>query len=242
MAITLRTPPYNPGVTQLTVTHTNEAGAVIGPFAVVESGGTGVYTHTRTIAQMPAGYYLSQLLGSSGYLASYATRVVADGVDVVLAPTVDTLKKWVEDKTEHDATQAAIGAIATTGRVTVVSPVDVTGTVLAPIIIGDDYLEANSTPTEKRHFEWTVPAIPGMDPTTAVMRFGIANDDFSCVSTGTITVSGANWILKSNLIRSKTEGFEPGDFEWAVELTGADGTEVTRVRSGKVVKLISKPL
>jgi len=110
MAITLKTPPILAGETALTLKHTSEAGTVIGPFAVTEEGSTGVYTHSRTIAQMPVGYWLSQLFRDGVHWASYATQVVADGVDVVLAPTVDTLKKWVEDKAEHDATQAAIGS------------------------------------------------------------------------------------------------------------------------------------
>lgn len=80
-----------------------------------------------------------------------------------------------------------------------------------------------------------------MNPLTSVMRFGLANDENSCVTTGTITVSGSSWILKADLVRSKTEGFTPADdFNWSVEIAGADGTEVTRVRSGKAVKMVAK--
>jgi len=96
MAITLKTPPYNPGETVLTVTHTNETGTVIGPFALTESGSTGIYSHTRTIVQMPVGYYVSQLFDNAVYQATYATRVVADDTAVVVGATVDELRAWDE--------------------------------------------------------------------------------------------------------------------------------------------------
>jgi len=242
MAVTLKIPFFEDQVS-VTVAGYSEAGSLLqSGIALTESAVPGLYTGSLSFATFPAGYYdMRVYIGAATVAsASWAIRVTADGTTADYADSIGELRRWATNQTEHDATQAAVAALAVTGRVTVVSPVDVTGTVLAPIVIGDDYLEVNSTPTALRHFEWTVPAIPGMNAATAVMRFGLANDEDSCISTGTITVSGANWILKSDLVRSKTEGFTPGDFSWSVEIAGTDGTEVTRVRSGKYVKLVAK--
>jgi hypothetical protein len=228
MAITLKTPPYNPGETVLTVTHTNEAGTVIGPFALTESGSTGIYSHTRTIAQMPVGYYVSQLFDNAVYQATYATRVVADDVAVVVGATVDELRIWdtIED-------------LATTGTVTVVSPVDANGRIAFDIVIGDDYLEANSDGARMRHFEWTVVATAGVTAETATCKFGGDMKGVGGLVTGTITVDGANWILKFDLPKTATEDLEAGYYAWSVKVYSATGTELTQVKSDRyLVKLV----
>jgi len=220
MAITLKTPPYNPGETVLTVTHTNEAGTVTGPFALTESGSTGIYSHTRTIVQMPVGYYVSQLFDNAVYAATYATRVVADDVAVVVGATVDELRFWAET--------------AATGTVTVVSPVDTTGKITADIVIGDDYLAANA-----RAFSWTIPAVTGVTAATATCKFGGDLKGTGWLVTGTITVDGSNWVLSFDLPKADTADLEAGYYAWSVKVYSVSGTEITRVRSDKhLVQLV----
>jgi hypothetical protein len=136
----------------------------------------------------------------------------------------DVIGVFSVDRT--DEVIAAIEDVAATGTVTVVSPVDSTGKINGAIVIGDDYLAANS-----RAFTWTIPAITGVTAGTATARFGGAKEGESWLVVGTITVSGSNWVLSFDLPRTETEDLTEGYYAWSVKVYSASGTEITRVRS-----------
>lgn len=123
------------------------------------------------------------------------------------------------------------------GTVTASSPVSPTGTINGPLIIGDDYLAANS-----RGFSWDVAAVTGLSAATAICSFGGTRNGTGWLVTGTVTDLGSStWRLAFDLPRASTSALEPGYYAWSVEVKGpTDGAEVTRVRSGKGVELVEK--
>lgn len=123
------------------------------------------------------------------------------------------------------------------GSVTASSPVSPTGTINGPLIIGDDYLAANS-----RQFSWDVAAVTGLSAATAVCWFGGTRNGTGWLVVGTVTDLGSStWRLAFDLPRASTIALEPGYYAWSVEVKGpTDGAEVTRVRSGKAVELVEK--
>jgi hypothetical protein len=123
------------------------------------------------------------------------------------------------------------------GAVTASSPVSPTGTINGPLIIGDDYLAANS-----RSFSWDVTAVTGLSAATATCSFGGDRNGTGWLVSGTVTDLGSSvWRLTFDLPRASTSALEPGYYAWSVEVKGpTDGAEVTRVRSGTSVQLVEK--
>jgi hypothetical protein len=237
MAVTIKLPFFE-DQTSVTVAGYSEAGSLLqSGVTLTESAVPGLYTGSLAFATFPVGYYdMRVYIGAATVAsASWSIRVTADGTTADYADSIGELRRWATNQTEHDATQAAVASLASTGTVTVVSPVDTTGNIVGAIIIGDDYLAANS-----RAFSWTIPAITGITAGTATASFGGAKGTETWLVTGTITVDGANWVLSFDLPRTATQDLEPGYYAWSVEVASVSGTEVTRVRSGRMVQLVEK--
>jgi hypothetical protein len=119
------------------------------------------------------------------------------------------------------------------GTVTVSTPVTASGQLASPLIIGDDYLNANG-----RAFSWTVALPSGFVAATATCRFGMRYEDDqgvnSFVQSGTvIDAGGGNVTLRFDVAKAVTGLLRPGWYDWSVEIVSASGTEITRVKSGK---------
>jgi len=123
--------------------------------------------------------------------------------------------------------------------VTVVSPVSTDGQLVSPIIIGDDYLAANS-----RAFVWTIPVVTGVTMGTATCSFGGARGDDTWLVTGTLTAGATGyWVATFDLPRASTVSLSPGWYRWSVEVKAAsDGAEATVVATstGRGVELRRK--
>jgi hypothetical protein len=136
-----------------------------------------------------------------------------------------------------DASQATLLAVKaktdliTAGNVAYSGPVTATGKLEKPVIIGDDYLAANS-----RAFTWTISSISGITPGTATVRFAgksrvSSSNTFSCV--GNVTDLGnGKWTLSCDMSRTVSGNLVAGGYDWSVEIVSSDGTEVTPVRAG----------
>ena len=115
-------------------------------------------------------------------------------------------------------------------------PVTTTGTITAPIVIGDDYLASIG-----RAFQWTIAALTGYAVATATCKFGGKYKANTWLVSGTITdVGSGNWLLSFDLPKASTTGLAEGYYEWSVEVTNVSSAEYTRVRSGKNVLLVDK--
>jgi hypothetical protein len=119
------------------------------------------------------------------------------------------------------------------GTVTVSTPVTESGQLASPLIIGDDYLNANG-----RAFSWTVPLPSGFVAATATCKFGMRYEDDqginSFIQSGTVIDAGSgNVTLRFDVAKSVTGLLRPGWYDWSVEIASASGTEITRVKSGK---------
>ncbi len=119
------------------------------------------------------------------------------------------------------------------GTVNVTTPVTETGQLASPLIIGDDYLNANG-----RAFSWTVPLPSGFVAATATCKFGMRYEDDqgvnSFVQSGTVIDAGSgNVTLRFDVAKAVTGLLRPGWYDWSVEIASASGTEITRVKSGK---------
>ena len=153
---------------------------------------------------------------ASGTTPAAVTVGVLDGINTLL------------DRTEAGVT------------VTFQSPVADNGT-LTEIIIGDDYLAANS-----RAFTWTIPAVAGVTAGTAQCFFGgstaVNATDYDWLVSGSITVDGSNWVLSFDLPKTATQDLPEGRYRWSVEVRSASGTEITRVKSptNNLVRLTDK--
>jgi hypothetical protein len=109
------------------------------------------------------------------------------------------------------------------GEFTIVS----NGQIDSPIVIGDDYLAANS-----RAFQFTITAIAGMTVGTAECKFGVFHSSKGSFSVdGTVTDAGDDeWLLSFDVPKSKTGLLEPGEFDWAVEVLDSSA-EITCARN-----------
>jgi hypothetical protein len=119
------------------------------------------------------------------------------------------------------------------GTVNVSTPVTSSGQLASPLIIGDDYLNANG-----RAFSWTVALPSGFVVATATCKFGMRYEDDqgvnSFVQSGTVIDAGSgNVTLRFDVAKAVTELLRPGWYDWSVEIASASGTEITRVKSGK---------
>lgn len=90
------------------------------------------------------------------------------------------------------------------------------GQIDSPIVIGDDYLSANS-----RAFEFTITAIAGMSFGSAACKFGVFHSRKGSFSvSGTVTDAGDDeWLLSFDVPKEKTALLEPGEFDWSVEIS-----------------------
>ena len=119
------------------------------------------------------------------------------------------------------------------GTVTVSTPVTASGQLASPLIIGDDYLNANG-----RSFSWTVALPSGFVAATATCKFGMRYEDDqgvnSFIQSGTVIDAGnGNVTLRFDVAKAVTGLLRPGWYDWSVEIASASGTEITRVKSGK---------
>jgi hypothetical protein len=119
------------------------------------------------------------------------------------------------------------------GTVNVSTPVTASGQLASPLIIGDDYLNANG-----RAFSWTVALPPGFVIGSSTCRFGMRYEDDqgvnSFIQTGTVIDAGSgNVTLRIDVAKAVTGLLRPGWYDWSVEIASASGTEITRVKSGK---------
>jgi hypothetical protein len=119
------------------------------------------------------------------------------------------------------------------GTVNVSTPVTSSGQLASPLIIGDDYLNANG-----RAFSWTVALPSGFIVATATCKFGMRYEDDqgvnSFVQSGTVIDAGSgNVTLRFDVAKAVTGLLRPGWYDWSVEIASASGTEITRVKSGK---------
>jgi carbon monoxide dehydrogenase subunit G len=119
------------------------------------------------------------------------------------------------------------------GTVNVTTPVTASGQLASPLIIGDDYLNANG-----RAFSWTVALPSGFVAATATCKFGMRYEDDqginSFIQSGTVIDAGSgNVTLRFDVAKSVTGLLRPGWYDWSVEIASASGTEITRVKSGK---------
>lgn len=139
-----------------------------------------------------------------------------------------------------DLNLANLATAATGGvQVTVTQPVSTYGNMIYPIIIGDDYLAANS-----RAFTWDIPAITGFVVGSCTCKFGgkyhTKDTDYAWLVTGTVTDLGTGyWRLSFDVAKTITADLKSAHYVWSVEIAYG-GTEITRVRSGKTVQLVEK--
>lgn len=108
------------------------------------------------------------------------------------------------------------------------SPVASNGSI-AEIIIGDDYLTANS-----RNFYWDVPAPSGLSIGDCTCWFGgeaIGDHVGSWMKQGTLTdQTGGVWRASFQLVESDTIDCEPGLYNWSAAVHGPSA-KITKVRS-----------
>lgn len=183
---------------------------------------------TLTARTLAAADYLTEAEHTARSLpaAQYATADAVDNIDLSAITTVlDTIQ----------STLSQLGPVPIWIR-----PVSPSGEIIDPIIIGDDYLAVNN-----RDFSWLVPAVTGVDPATAVFRFGgnrIIRPGNGWLVTGTVTaVDASTWRVSADLPKAATESLAEGPYRWTGEIVSSSGTEITRLSSGGTpVQLVRK--
>lgn len=140
--------------------------------------------------------------------------------------TVDTVVDGIKIKTDLIGTAAAIQS----------EPVVENG-VITQIVIGDDYLAANS-----RSFTWDVAAVSGFTVGTCTCSFGGTRSGTGWLVSGTVSDNlDGTWELSFDLSKDDTADLEPGEYEWSAEVASAAGVEITNVKSDRRrVQLVAK--
>lgn len=126
------------------------------------------------------------------------------------------------------------------GEVQFAAMVNPNGEIDNDIVIGSDYLAANG-----RAFKWTVTAPAGYVVGTSTCKFGGRHVRDSVSSswevTGTVTDNGdGTWDLSHDMTKTISGALTEGMHHWSVDLISAGGTEITPVKSGKLVKVVAK--
>lgn len=136
-----------------------------------------------------------------------------------------------------EATSQEILALISSGTAVTRSPVTSAGIITDPIIIGDDYADANG-----RAFSWLVDPVVGFTIGDCTCWFGGDGGALgSWLVEGALAVSGDDWELSFDLLKADTEALTAGPYEWSVAVHDSAGNEVTRVRStSKRVQLVNK--
>jgi hypothetical protein len=113
--------------------------------------------------------------------------------------------------------------------VTVVAPVSESGQ-LTELIIGDDYLAANS-----RALVWSIPEITGMSVANATAVFGLRKGEVSVTVNGTVATGDAGeWDVTTEIARTAWGELTEGLAEYSLEIRdSSNGREVTRVINRK---------
>lgn len=122
--------------------------------------------------------------------------------------------------------------LITSGNVQTALPVTAAGQIASPLVIGDDYLNANG-----RAFSWTVALPTGYSVGSSTCKFGMRYEDSQGVNefivSGTVVDVGAgNVSLRFDVPRTTTGTLRPGWYDWSVEIASATA-EITPVKSGK---------
>lgn len=122
--------------------------------------------------------------------------------------------------------------LITSGNVQTALPVTAAGQIASPLVIGDDYLNANG-----RAFSWTIALPTGYSVGSSTCKFGMRYEDSQGVNefivSGTvIDAGGGNVTLRFDVSRTTTGTLRPGWYDWSVEIASATA-EITPVKSGK---------
>lgn len=116
------------------------------------------------------------------------------------------------------------------------SVVVVNGAIIDPVIIGDDYLEANN-----RHFEFTISAPSGGVVGTSTCKLGFANDcgeGFS-VSGSLVDNGDGTWKLKFNIEGDDYGSITEGFYNWTASVYDASGNRISTNRGTKPAYFVS---
>lgn len=172
-----------------------------------------------------ADYRLNGFIGASG---GFANEIYT------LTLTTDVFFPWSE---LFSATLAAKIALIGTGvPASVAMPVDAaSGVITSPIIIGDDYLDANG-----RAFVWTVAAVTGFAIGTCTCWFGGKSKSDSShwlIQGATPTLNGISWRLAFDMTKVVSGALTAGMYDWSVEVKDVAGTEITRVRNAEFCRV-----
>lgn len=103
----------------------------------------------------------------------------------------------------------------------------VSGRIVGPLFIGDDYLAANG-----RSFQWTVAKFSGNAATSCTLRF--VQSSGSCIPvqlsvSGSVTDTGSQYVLNFDITKTQSGTLVAGEYSFFVEVTTSSGEEITVV-------------
>jgi hypothetical protein len=179
---------------------------------------------------------VTQQSGTNRYLAAFATNLTAGAwrLDYKVSGTCIGQEVYDVDGSGTYQPRSELGDIRTqTALIGSANAVFSGGAVasdgnITEIVIGDDYLEANS-----RHFSWTVNEPSGYVAATSTAWFGGESilDTGTWLVQGTIVDNGATWTLKFDLPKTSTASLLKGLYAWSVEVRSVSNAEATVVKS-----------
>lgn len=127
-----------------------------------------------------------------------------------------------------------------TGVISIVSPVNQDGS-LNPLVIGDDYLAANS-----RSIDLFIDPIDGVSAETVTCTFGgMAQHRGDWLVSGTVTAvtidGNPKWRLRFELDAADTIDCKPGCYAWSATVLSSAGKRITRI-TGEVALVASQTI
>lgn len=173
---------------------------------------------------------------STRYVFNFGTVAAGDYFGKITSPAGGFVLRVTESGWDEASTwtemenRSAISGVGGGVVITSSSPVDPAGELTGPIVIGDDYKNANG-----RAFSWTTTAPSNFVLATSTCKFGLEKDGVGITVSGTITDAGSgNWTFTFDLLKTDTASLAVGWYDWSVECTNASGVEHTIVKSGVV--------
>ena len=114
------------------------------------------------------------------------------------------------------------------------SPLVVSGRIIGPLIIGDDYLAANG-----RSLQWTVDKPSGPAATSCVLRFVQSSGACTPVEleiAGSVSDTGTQYLLTFSITKTQSNTLAAGEYSFFVILTTSSGEEITVVYNRQLVQ------
>ncbi|HWL07811.1 MAG TPA: hypothetical protein VNQ76_05385 [Planctomicrobium sp.] len=214
------------------------------PAPLVEADpGSHPLRYTATITEPLTGWFTAQVIDSQGILYTGRVKVANDSGAYLIDDPADTVANLgdivIEDVTVSQLSSSAVAQLARTRQINITIPTLVGRNLSDPLIRGDSYTTALEAAIEFSRSDF--PDIPDGSTATLTARtlesgsvesFSISGDQSS------IPVRTGTKVVRFEPLSSQTRLWEPGQYEFDVEISFPGGERRTFIGPGVFLRVL----